>query len=124
MGADSNSARRSQFFQIVKTELPPGVDDVVVLAHGSSQIDKFIDIVHDAGFPHDVQPNDRAAQGSDGKTVGVDGAEHMICRSAPSSALDKFEDDGRISRDIFAQIGNDGFGAHPGGTAGIVINDF
>jgi hypothetical protein len=96
----------------------------VVLAHRSAEIDEFVDIVHDAGFPHDAQPNDRTAQGSDGEAVGVGGAKYMIRRSAPSAALDKFNDDGRISWNIFAQIENYGLNPRPGRTTGIVVNDF
>jgi hypothetical protein len=47
----------------------------------------------------------------------------MIRRSASSSAFDKFDDDGRISRDIFAQIRNYGFNAQAGSATRIVIND-
>ena len=57
------------------------------------------------------------------RAVGVNRAEHLIRRSASSSAFDKFDDDGRITRDIFAQIRNYGFNAHPGSATGIVIND-
>lgn len=71
----------------------------------------------------DAQPDGRAAQRSEGEAVGPGRAEHLIRRSASAAAFDKFDDDGRIARDIFAQIGDDGFNACPGRAAGIVVDD-
>src|SRR5262245_46171151 len=95
----------------------------MILAHRSTEINEFVDVIHDAGFPHDVQPNDRTAQGSTGKTVRVDGAKNMICCSAPSSTLDEFDNDSRISRDVFAQIRNHSFNPHAGSSAGIIVDN-
>src|SRR5262245_34848526 len=95
----------------------------MILAHWGAEINEFVDVIHDAGFSHDVQPNDRTAQGSHGKTVRVDGAKHMICRSAPSSTLDEFNNDGRISRDVFAQIRNHSFNPHARSSAGIIVDN-
>src|SRR5262245_26249090 len=47
----------------------------------------------------------------------------MICRSATSSTFDEFDNDGRISRNVFAQIRNHSFNPHARSSAGIIVDN-
>jgi len=64
LGAELDTARRSQFLQTIEPERRSRVDDVVVLAHGSAEIDEFVDVVHDAGFRQKAEPGERAGPNS------------------------------------------------------------
>src|SRR5215468_9311461 len=46
----------------------------------------------------------------------------MICRSATSSTFDEFDNDGRISRNVFAQIRNHSFNPHARSSPGIIVD--
>jgi hypothetical protein len=51
-----------------------------------------------------MPPNDRTAQGSHGEPVGLRRTVRMVHRPSPSSTIDEFDDNSRISRNIFAQV--------------------
>ena len=102
MGAETQSARRAQFVEGIKTELPPRVDDIVVLAHRRAEVDEFIDVVHDPSLFHDLQADDRTAEGADGQAVRLGVLKNLIGRPAPAAAFDKLDNQSRITRNILA----------------------
>jgi hypothetical protein len=78
----------------------------MVGALGRAQLDKFVDIVHDAAFAHDLQPDDAAAERADGQAIGLGVAKQIIGALTPAAAVHVFDDDGGITGDMFAQRGH------------------
>ena len=71
-----------------------------------SEIDELIDVVHNAGFTHDLQRYDAAAQRSQGKTVRASIAVYVIRRFPSTAAVHELKDDRRIAGDVLAQEWN------------------
>ena len=53
---------------------------------------------------HDLQADDRTAERADCETVGLGVLEYVIGRPAAAAAIDNFNNNRRIPRNIFAQI--------------------
>jgi len=88
-----------------------------------AEINKLIEVIEHTAFAHDVERNDAAAHGADGKPIGASVAEHVVGRLAPAAAVHIFEHQCGISRDMFAQKRHERFYAEIAGSCGRGADD-
>ena len=102
MGADPQSRLGTEFLEIVETKFFACVDDLMADGFGRAEINKFIDLVHDAAFTHELQRQHAAAHGADGQAVGARATKHIIACFTPAAAFHIFRQHRRISRYMLA----------------------
>ena len=84
-----------------------------------AKIDKLIGIILDAGLTQNGISDEPATDISQSETIRTSPMKHIIRGLATSGARHEFHYDGRISRNVFAQVGHhrsDSSLSHPAGS--------
>lgn len=88
LGADSETGSRSKLLRIAQTKFLSCIQDLMRSAFRSTEVDKLIDIIHDAGRPEDVQRDYAATQGPYGEAVRLRDLVNMIGRLSTATAIE------------------------------------
>ena len=82
------------------------INDLMATAFRGAEIDKFIDVVHDAGLAHNLQRDETATERAYSETVWACIAVHVIGRFPSTATVHELQKDRGVAWDVFAQKGN------------------
>src|SRR5918992_1965662 len=97
--ADAQARGCPDFLYAAQAQLFSCKDDVVTAALGSAKINKFVEIIHDAAFAHDLEGHDTAAQGADGETVRTAVSKQIVGRFSAAAPVHVLHRNSWITRD-------------------------
>src|SRR5688500_18259787 len=98
--ADAQARGSPQLLYAAQAQLFSCIDDVVAAAFGSAKINKFVEIIHDTAFAHDLQGHDTAAQGADGEAIRTAVSKQIVSGFSTATTVHVLHRDGWITRDM------------------------